>query len=58
MRGLNDRLQQKMATCLDLTYSMAISTALVVEAKNAGHGKSRGLEVKGHIKDLRREPGW
>jgi hypothetical protein len=43
MRGLNDRLQQKMATCLDLTYSMAISTALVVEAKNAGHGKSKGF---------------
>ena len=41
MRGLNDRLQWKMATCLDLTYNMAISTALVVEAKNAGHGKSK-----------------
>ena len=26
MRGLNDRLQQKMATCLDLTYSRAVST--------------------------------
>jgi hypothetical protein len=31
-----------MATCLDLTYSRAVSTALAVEAKNAGHGKSKG----------------
>jgi hypothetical protein len=43
MRGLNDRLQRKMATCLDLTYSRAISTALAVEAKNVGHGKSKGF---------------
>jgi hypothetical protein len=31
-----------MATCLDLTYSRVVSTALAVEAKNAGHGKSKG----------------
>jgi hypothetical protein len=43
MRGLNDRLQQKMATCLDLTYSRAVSTTLAVEAKNTGHGKSKGF---------------
>jgi hypothetical protein len=43
MRGLNDRLQRKMATCLDLTYSRAVSTALAVEAKTAGHGKSKGF---------------
>jgi hypothetical protein len=43
MRGLNDWLQQKMATCLDLTYSRAIRIALAVEAKNAGHGKSKGF---------------
>jgi hypothetical protein len=55
MRGFNDRLQRKMATCLDLTYSKAVSTALAVEAKNAGHGKSRGMRVKGQIKDLKRE---
>jgi hypothetical protein len=42
MRGLNDRLQQKMATCLDLTYNRAVSTALAIEVKNAGHGKSKG----------------
>jgi hypothetical protein len=42
MRGLNDRLQRKMAMCLDLTYSRAVSTALAIEAKNAGHGKSKG----------------
>ena len=42
MRGLNDRLQRKMATYLDLTYSRAISTTLAVEAKNMGHGKSKG----------------
>jgi hypothetical protein len=43
MRGLNDRLQQKMATCLDLTYSRAVSTALAVEAKYAGPRKIKGL---------------
>jgi hypothetical protein len=43
MRGLNDRLQQNMATCLDLSYSRAISTALEVEAKHAGPGKSKGI---------------
>jgi hypothetical protein len=42
MRGLNDRLQRKMATCLDLSYSRAVSTALAVEAKYAGPGKSKG----------------
>jgi hypothetical protein len=43
MRGLNDRLQRKMATCLDLTYNRAVSTALAVEAKNTGQGKSKGF---------------
>jgi hypothetical protein len=42
MRGLNDRLQRKMATCLDLSYSRAVSTTLAVEAKYAGPGKSKG----------------
>jgi hypothetical protein len=42
MRGLNDRLQRKMATCLDLTYSRAVSTALAVEAKYAGPVISKG----------------
>jgi hypothetical protein len=42
-RGLNDRLHRKMATCLDLTYSRAISTELAVEAKNTGQGKSKGF---------------
>jgi hypothetical protein len=43
MRGLNDMLQRKMATCLDLTYNRDVSTTLVVEAKTAGHGKSKGF---------------
>jgi hypothetical protein len=43
MRGLNDRHQRKMATCLDLTYSRAVSIALAIEAKNAGQGKSKGF---------------
>jgi hypothetical protein len=46
MKGLNDRLLCKMATCLDLTYSRAVSTALAVEAKNAGHRKSKGYAGK------------
>jgi hypothetical protein len=43
MRGLNDRLQRKMATCLDLSYSRAVSIALAVEAKHTGPGKSKGI---------------
>jgi hypothetical protein len=43
MRGLNDRLQRKMATCIDLTYGRAVSTALAVEAKYAGARKSKGF---------------
>jgi hypothetical protein len=43
MRGLNDRLQRKMATCIDLTYGRAVSTALAVEAKYAGAEKSKGF---------------
>jgi hypothetical protein len=54
MRGLNDRLQRKMATCLDLNYSKAVSTTLAVEAKMRGMENQRDLEVKGQIKDLRR----
>jgi hypothetical protein len=42
MRGLNDRLQRKMATCIDLTYGRAVSTALAVEAKYASSGKIKG----------------
>ena len=58
MRGLNDWLQRKMATYLDLTYSRAVSTALVVEAKNTGEEILRDFEVTGLIRDLRSEPGW
>jgi hypothetical protein len=43
MRGLNDWLQRKMAICLDLSYNRAISTALAVEAKHTGPGKSKGI---------------
>jgi hypothetical protein len=57
-RGLNDRLQLKMATCLDLTYSMAISTTLAVEAKNSGQGKPRDMGVKDHLRGLKSGQGW
>jgi hypothetical protein len=50
MRGLNDRLQRKMAICLDLTYSRAVSTALAVEVKNTGQGKCDTPFVKDIIK--------
>jgi hypothetical protein len=49
MRGLNDKLQRKMATCLDLTYSRAVSTTLAVEAKKCRTRKNKGIcrrEVK------------
>jgi hypothetical protein len=42
MRGLNDRLQRKMVTYLDLSNSKAVSMALTVEAKYADPGKSKG----------------
>jgi hypothetical protein len=43
MRGLNDRMQRKMATCIDLTYGRAVSMALAVEAKYADSSKSKGI---------------
>jgi hypothetical protein len=46
MKGLNDRFQRKMATCMDLTYSRVVSTTLSVEAKNAGQGKSKEYAVE------------
>jgi hypothetical protein len=42
MRGLNDWMQRKMATCIDLTYGRAVSTALAVESKYTNSGKSKG----------------
>jgi hypothetical protein len=42
MRGLNDQMQRKMATCINLSYERAVSMALEVEAKYAGSGKSKG----------------
>jgi hypothetical protein len=58
MRGINDRLQHKMAMCLDLTYSRDVSIALSVEAKNAGQGKSKGYAGEDQLRDLKREQGW
>jgi hypothetical protein len=43
MRGLNDRLQRKMATCIDLTYGKTVSTALSVEAKYTNSRKNKGF---------------
>jgi hypothetical protein len=42
MRGLNDRMQRKMATCIDLTYGRAVSTTLAVESKYTSSGKTEG----------------
>jgi hypothetical protein len=36
-----------MATCLDLTYSKALSKALLVEAKNSGQGKTKTFRHEG-----------
>jgi hypothetical protein len=47
MRGLNDRLQRKMATYLDLAYSRVVCTTLVVEAKNSGQGKPKRYAGEG-----------
>jgi hypothetical protein len=41
MRGLSDRLQWKMVTCLDLTFNQAVSTSISVEVKNSGQGKAK-----------------
>jgi hypothetical protein len=35
-------MQRKMATCIDLSYGRAVSTALAVEAIYVGLGKSKG----------------
>jgi hypothetical protein len=43
MRGLNDWMQRKIATCIDLTYGRVVSTVLAVEAKYAVARKSKGF---------------
>jgi hypothetical protein len=43
MRGLNDWMQRKMDTCIDLTYGRAVSIALAVESKYTCSGKSKGF---------------
>jgi hypothetical protein len=42
MRSLNDQMQTKMATCIDLTYGRAVSTTLAVKARYACVRKSKG----------------
>jgi hypothetical protein len=37
MRGLNSKLQKKMATCYDLTFNRSISVAIAVEEKARVH---------------------
>jgi hypothetical protein len=54
MRGLNDRMQRKMATCIDLTYGRAVSTALAVESKYASSGKIKGSGGTGLLRALRK----
>jgi hypothetical protein len=58
MRGLNDRMQRKMATCIDLSYGRAVSTALAVEAKYAGFGKSKGYEGDRPSQGSEKDKGW
>jgi hypothetical protein len=58
MRGLNDRMQRKMATCIDLTYGRAVSTALAVEAKYAGAGKSKGNGGDRPNQGPEKDKGW
>ena len=42
--------REKMATCIDLTYGRAVSTALAVEAKYASSGKIKGVEKTGLVR--------
>jgi hypothetical protein len=58
MRGLNDRMQRKMTTYIDLSYGRAVSTTLAVEAKYAGSGNQRVMEAIGPIRGLRNDKGW
>jgi hypothetical protein len=44
MRGLNDWMQRKMATGIDLTYGRVVSTTLAVESKYTSSGKIKGSE--------------
>jgi hypothetical protein len=54
MRGLNDWMQMKMATCIDLTYGRAVSTALAVESKYTVLESPRGMEATGLIRAPRK----
>jgi hypothetical protein len=58
MRGLNDRMQRKMATCIDLSYGRAVSTTLAIEPNMQAQENQRAMEATGPIRDLRKDKGW
>jgi hypothetical protein len=57
MRGLNVWMQRKMATCINLTYGRAVSTALAVESKYAKFSKCtfwlEEIQFLGHVLSAR-----
>jgi hypothetical protein len=58
MRGLNDRLQRKMATCLDLSYSRLSAWRWQLKPNMQAQENRRAMEVIGPTRGLRSDKGW
>jgi hypothetical protein len=58
MRGLNDRLQRKMATYLDLSYSRSFSTRWQLKLNMQAQERQRAMEVTGPTRGLKSDKGW
>jgi hypothetical protein len=58
MRGLNDRLQRKMATCLDPSYSRVSAQRWQLKQRTQAQGSQRALEVTSPTRGLKSDKGW
>jgi hypothetical protein len=58
MRGLNDRLQRKMATCLDLTYAGLSARRWQLKPNMQAAENQRAMKAIGPIRGLRKDKCW
>jgi hypothetical protein len=58
MRGLNDRMQRKMATCIDLSYRRVSARRWQLRPNMQAPENQRAMEATGPIRGLRKDKGW
>jgi hypothetical protein len=58
MKGLNDRLQRKMATYLDLPTAGLSARRWQLKLNMQAQARQRAMEVTGPTKGLKSDKGW